>query len=100
MVKVKKQPRMEIIRALLKELRWLQSKENAVRMDDKRIQGHGIVVDAVMICFQFAEKLGMDTTQIMNELLLAIGKRTHCVDEDFFFKLWKESEKMIRKEEE
>jgi len=93
-------PRMEIIKALLKELRWLQSKENAIRLNDEKVQGHGIVVDAIVICFAFAQKLGMDSPKILSESLLKIGKRTYCPDEDYFFQMWKESEKIIGKDEE
>jgi len=93
-------PRMEIIKALLKELRWLQSKENSVRMSDKRIKGHGIVVDAILICFDFAAKLGMDHKQITNEVVLRIAMEHWGDEREHFMKLWKESEKMIGKDEE
>lgn len=93
-------PRMEIIKALLKDLRWLQSKENAVRMDDKRIQGHGIIVDAMLICFDFAQKLGMDRKQITNELVLRVAMENCGEEREHFMKLWKESEKMLGKDRE
>ena len=68
-------------------------------MHYKRIQGHGIIVDAIMICFDFAAKMGIDKTQIINELLLRISLGMSDKDSNYFFKLWNESEKMNRKEQ-
>ena len=87
---MKRSERKRFINKLQNELKWMKSKENADRMEDKGIMASGIIHDALMMTFDFAEKEGVSLIQLLDWLVIGIAMQ-HDPDSQVrkdFYKVW------------
>lgn len=95
---MKRSERRKFVNDLLSYLAWMKSKENADRLEDKGMMKSGIVHDALVMTFDFAEKEGISLIQILDWLVLSISnQRTGQVKEDFY-KIWQQLEPLAEKD--
>lgn len=69
--------RRKFVKEMLDHLSWLKTNDNSERMADKGSMKTGIVHDALMMCFDFAEQNNLSATQLLDWLVVGVAMQSN-----------------------